>query len=168
MILWLALSCMFALWCHNASEEETSCADAAGSTCLPDTRDKTWEQKKCEQKRFRFNCITVARPHTHTHTHTHTDSSTLAGWLQSHLGARGTWGTFICTWIVFSRSWMTLNFFCFASSNHSLFTLQCFVCTTFTHRAVEAVHCGVQRNATSSDSQFEMTDFRVHFQNSVS
>ena len=74
MILWLALSCMFALWCHNASEEETSCADAAGSTCLPDTRDKTWEQKKCEQKRFRFNCITVARPHTHTHTHTHTQS----------------------------------------------------------------------------------------------
>ena len=81
MILWLALSCMFALWCHNASEEETSCADAAGSTCLPDTRDKTWEQKKCEQKRFRFNCITVARPHTHTHTHTH--SLLYIGWMTS-------------------------------------------------------------------------------------
>lgn len=100
--------------------------------------------------------------HTHAciHTRAHTVSSTLTGWLQSDLGAWRRWleehlfvsglfsiwagrvtmetGAYVLTHYVSSAFTVTFKYLQWQLSDHNLFSRQCFVCTTDTHRVAQA------------------------------
>lgn len=64
---------------------------------------------------------------------------------------------YVLTHYVSSVFRVTFRYLQWQLSNHNLFSKQCFVCTTDTHRVAQAVHCGTQAKSTSSYSHFNFS-----------